>query len=74
MAQGWRTGGEISRLGFSKGKLDLIEEICSEIGDGSSGQFKGDAGGPLSLSRRGYSSDRVLADVPFRVWDASQKS
>ena len=63
MAQEMENRGEIYALDLSKGKLDLIEEMCHRLGIKIVKTIKADAGGPLPIPK-GLVFDRVLADVP----------
>jgi 16S rRNA (cytosine967-C5)-methyltransferase len=63
MAQRMKNQGEIYALDLSKGKLDLIEEMCQRLGVGIVKTTKGDAAKPLPILQ-GLKFDRILADVP----------
>ena len=63
MAQTMENRGEIYAVDISKGRLDLIEEMCQRLGIKIVKTVKGDAAAALSISE-GFVFDRVLADVP----------
>ena len=63
MAQTMENRGEIYAVDVSKGKLDLIEEMCERLGIKIVKTVKGDAAASLPVSE-GLVFDRVLADVP----------
>jgi len=63
MAQAMENQGEIYALDLSKGKLDLVEEMCQRLGIKIVKTIKADAGSPLPIPK-GLVFDRVLADVP----------
>ncbi len=62
MAQTMENRGEIYALDLTKGKLDLVEEVCERLGITLVKTVKGDASKPLPVSK-GLIFDRVLADV-----------
>jgi len=55
--------GEIYALDVSKGKLDLIEEMCQRLEIKNVKTIKGDAAQSLPIPQ-GSKFDRILADVP----------
>ncbi len=55
--------GEIYALDVSKGKLDLIEEMCQRLGIKMVKTTKADAAQSLPIPQ-GLKFDRILADVP----------
>jgi 16S rRNA (cytosine967-C5)-methyltransferase len=63
MAQAMENRGEIYAVDVSKGRLDLIEEMCERLGIKIVKTVKGDAAAALPISE-GFVFDRVLADVP----------
>jgi len=73
MAQRMENRGEIHALDLSKGKLDLIEEICQRLGIGIIRTVKGDAAASLPLPK-GLFFDRVLADVPCSGFGTLRKN
>ncbi len=62
-AQRMENQGEIYALDVSKGKLDLIEEICQRLGVRIVKTLKTDAAASLPVLKN-LVFDRVLADVP----------
>jgi 16S rRNA (cytosine967-C5)-methyltransferase len=73
MAQAMENRGEIYALDLSKGKLDLIEEMCQRLGITSVKMVKGDAAAPLPISQ-GLVFDRILADVPCSGFGTLRKN
>jgi 16S rRNA (cytosine967-C5)-methyltransferase len=73
MAQKMGNQGEIHALDLSKGKLELIEEICERLGIGIVSLLRGDAAASLPLSK-GLVFDRVLADVPCSGFGTLRKN
>jgi 16S rRNA (cytosine967-C5)-methyltransferase len=73
MAQRMENRGEIYALDLSKGKLDLIEEMCQRLGIRSVKTVKGDAAAYLPISQ-GLVFDRVLADVPCSGFGTLRKN
>jgi 16S rRNA (cytosine967-C5)-methyltransferase len=63
MAQKMENRGEIYALDLSKGKLDLIEEMCQRLGIEIVKTIKGNAAKGLPIPE-GLRFNRVLADVP----------
>jgi len=63
MAQKMENQGEIYALDLSKGKIDLIEEMCQRLGIRIVKTTKGDAAQSLPIPQ-GMKFDRILADVP----------
>jgi 16S rRNA (cytosine967-C5)-methyltransferase len=63
IAQTMENRGEVYAVDVSKGKLDLIEEMCQRLGIRIVKTVKGDAAASLPISK-GFVFDRVLADVP----------
>jgi 16S rRNA (cytosine967-C5)-methyltransferase len=63
MAQKMENWGEIYALDLSKGKLDLIEEMCQRLGIKIVRTIKANAVQPLPIPK-GMMFDRILADVP----------
>jgi 16S rRNA (cytosine967-C5)-methyltransferase len=63
MAQKMENRGEIYALDLSKGKLDLIEEMCQRLGIKIVRTIKANAAQPLPIPK-GMMFDRILADVP----------
>jgi len=63
MAQRMQNKGEIDALDLHKGKLGLIEEMCSQLGIKMVRVLKWDATKPLPVPE-GWVFDRILADVP----------
>jgi 16S rRNA (cytosine967-C5)-methyltransferase len=63
MAQKMGNQGNIYALDLTKGKLDLIEELCERLGIRIVKTIKGDASKILSFPQ-GMKFDRILADVP----------
>ena len=63
MAQKMENRGEIYALDLSKGKLDLIEEMCQRLGIKIVRTIKTNAAQPLPIPK-GMMFDRILADVP----------
>jgi 16S rRNA (cytosine967-C5)-methyltransferase len=63
MAQKMENRGEIYALDLSKGKLDLIEEMCQRLGIKIVKTIKGNAARSLPVPQR-LKFDRILADVP----------
>jgi 16S rRNA (cytosine967-C5)-methyltransferase len=63
IAQSMENRGEVYAVDVSKGKLDLIEEMCQRLGIRIVKTVKGDAAASLPVSK-GFAFDRVLADVP----------
>ena len=73
MAQKMKNQGEIYALDLSKGKLDLIEEMCQRLGIRIIKTLKGNAAAPLPVSN-GLVFDRVLADVPCSGFGTLRKN
>jgi 16S rRNA (cytosine967-C5)-methyltransferase len=73
MAQKMKNEGEIYALDLSKGKLDLIEEMCQRLGIRIIKTLKGNAAAPLPVSN-GLVFDRVLADVPCSGFGTLRKN
>jgi 16S rRNA (cytosine967-C5)-methyltransferase len=73
MAQTMENQGEIYALDLSKGKLDLIEEMCQRLGIGIIKTVKGDAATSLPIPK-GLLFDRVLADVPCSGFGTLRKN
>jgi 16S rRNA (cytosine967-C5)-methyltransferase len=73
MAQKMENRGEIYALDLSKGKLDLIEEMCQRLGIKIVKTTKGDASQPLSIPK-GEKFDRILADVPCSGFGTLRKN
>ena len=73
MAQRMENRGEIYALDLSKGKLDLIEEMCQRLGIKIVKTVKGDAAASLPVSK-GLVFDRVLADVPCSGFGTLRKN
>ena len=73
MAQTMENRGEIYALDLSKGKLDLIEEMCQRLGIKIVKTVKGDAAASLPVSK-GLVFDRVLADVPCSGFGTLRKN
>jgi 16S rRNA (cytosine967-C5)-methyltransferase len=63
MAQKMENQGDIYALDLSKGKIDLIEEMCQRLGIRIVKTTKGDAAQSLPIPQ-GMKFDRILADVP----------
>ena len=63
MAQKMENRGEIYALDLSKGKLDLIEEMCQRLGIKIVKTIKGNAAQSLPVPQR-LKFDRILIDVP----------
>jgi 16S rRNA (cytosine967-C5)-methyltransferase len=63
MAQKMENRGEIYALDLSKGKLDLIEEMCQRLGIKIVRTIKANAAQPLPIPK-GMMFDRILTDVP----------
>ena len=72
-AQEMGNQGKIYALDLSKGKLELIEEICERLGIGIVTLLKGDAATSLPLSKD-LVFDRVLADVPCSGFGTLRKN
>jgi 16S rRNA (cytosine967-C5)-methyltransferase len=73
MAQRMENRGEIYALDLSKGKLDLIEEICQRLGVKIVKALKADAAVSLPVSND-LVFDRVLADVPCSGFGTLRKN
>ena len=73
MAQKMEDRGEIYGLDLSKGKLDLIEEMCQRLGIRIVKTTKGDAVKPLPIPQ-GVNFDRILADVPCSGFGTLRKN
>jgi 16S rRNA (cytosine967-C5)-methyltransferase len=73
MAQKMENQGEIYALDLSKGKLDIIEEMCQRLGIKIVKTIKADAGSPLPIPK-GMVFDRVLADVPCSGFGTLRKN
>ena len=73
MAQKMENRGEIYALDLSKGKLDLIEEMCQRLGIKIVKTIKGDAAKVSSYSSRNEIRSNPGRCPLFRVWDASQE-
>jgi len=73
MAQAMENRGEIYALDLSKGKSDLIGEMCQRLGIGIIKTVKGDAATSLPISE-GLVFDRVLADVPCSGFGTLRKN
>ena len=63
MAQKMENQGDIYALDLSKGKIDLIEEMCQRLGIRIVKTTKGNAAQSLPIPQ-GMKFDRILADVP----------
>ena len=63
MAQKMENQGDIYALDLSRGKIDLIEEMCQRLGIRIVKTTKGDAAQSLPIPQ-GMKFDRILADVP----------
>ncbi len=63
MAQKMKNQGDIYALDLSRGKLDLIEELCERLGIRIVKTIKGDASRILPVPQ-GMKFDRILTDVP----------
>jgi 16S rRNA (cytosine967-C5)-methyltransferase len=73
MAQILENRGEIYALDLTRGKLDLIDEVCRRLGIGIVITIKGDAAKPLPVPK-GMAFDRVLADVPCSGFGTLRKN
>jgi 16S rRNA (cytosine967-C5)-methyltransferase len=73
MAQKMEDRGEIYALDLSKGKLDLIEEMCQRLGVKIVKTTKGDATKSLPIPQGGK-FDRILADVPCSGFGTLRKN
>ncbi len=73
VAQRMENRGEIHALDLSKGKLDLIEEICQRLGVKIVKVLKADAAASLPVSKD-LAFDRVLADVPCSGFGTLRKN
>ena len=73
MAQKMKNEGEIYALDLSKGKLDLIDEICQRLGVKIVKALKADAAVSLPVSND-LVFDRVLADVPCSGFGTLRKN
>jgi 16S rRNA (cytosine967-C5)-methyltransferase len=73
MAQKMKNQGEIYALDLSKGKLDLIDEICQRLGVKIVKALKVDAAVSLPVSND-LVFDRVLADVPCSGFGTLRKN
>jgi 16S rRNA (cytosine967-C5)-methyltransferase len=73
MAQRMENRGEIFALDLSKGKLDLIEEMCRRLGIKIVKTTKGDAAKSLPIPQ-GVKFDRILADVPCSGFGTLRKN
>lgn len=73
MAQKMKNEGEIYALDLSKGKLDLIEEMCQRLGIRIIKTLKGNAAVSLPVSND-LVFDRVLADVPCSGFGTLRKN
>ena len=73
MAQKMEDRGEIYALDLSKGKLDLIEEMCQRLGIKIVKTTKGDAVKSLPIPQ-GVKFDRILADVPCSGFGTLRKN
>jgi 16S rRNA (cytosine967-C5)-methyltransferase len=73
MAQVMENQGEIHALDLSKGKLDLIEEICQRLGIKIVKTIKGNAAASLPIPQ-GPMFDRVLADAPCSGFGTLRKN
>ena len=73
MAQEMENRGEIYALDLSKGKLDLIEEMCQRLDIKIVKTTKGDAVKPLPIPQ-GVKFDRILADVPCSGFGTLRKN
>jgi 16S rRNA (cytosine967-C5)-methyltransferase len=73
MAQRMENRGEIYALDLSKGKLELIEEICERLGIKIVKVLKADAAASLPVPK-GLMFDRVLADVPCSGFGTLRKN
>jgi 16S rRNA (cytosine967-C5)-methyltransferase len=73
MAQKMENRGEIYALDVSKGKLDLIEEMCQRLGIKIVKTVRGNAATSLPVSD-GFVFDRVLADVPCSGFGTLRKN
>jgi len=72
-AQRMENRGEIYALDLSKGKLDLIDEICQRLGVKIVKALKADAAVSLPVSND-LVFDRVLADVPCSGFGTLRKN
>jgi len=73
MAQKMEDRGEIYALDLSKGKLDLIEEMCQRLGIKIVRTIKTNAAQPLPIPK-GMRFDRILADVPCSGFGTLRKN
>ncbi len=73
IAQTMENRGEIYAVDLTKGKLDLIEEMCQRLGVKIVKTVKADAGKPLPIPQ-GMTFDRVLADVPCSGFGTLRKN
>ncbi len=73
MAQRMEDRGEIYALDLSKGRLDLIEEMCQRLGITLVKTVKGNAAASLPVSK-GVMFDRILADVPCSGFGTLRKN
>jgi 16S rRNA (cytosine967-C5)-methyltransferase len=73
MAQKMENQGEIYALDLSKGRLDLIEEMCQRLGIKIVKTMKGSAVKPLPIPQ-GMRFDRILADVPCSGFGTLRKN
>ncbi len=73
MAQIMENRGEIYALDLSKGRLDLIEEMCQRLGIKIVKTTKGDAVKSLPIPQ-GVKFDRILADVPCSGFGTLRKN
>jgi len=73
MAQKIENRGEIYALDLSKGRLDLIEEMCQRLGIKIVKTMKGSAVKPLPIPQ-GMRFDRILADVPCSGFGTLRKN
>jgi len=73
MAQKMEDRGEIYALDLSKGKLDLIEEMCQRLGIKIVKTIKTNAAQPLPIPK-GMRFDRILADVPCSGFGTLRKN
>jgi 16S rRNA (cytosine967-C5)-methyltransferase len=73
MAQKMVNRGEIYALDLSKGKLDMVEEICQRLGIKIVKTVKADAAASLPVPN-GFVFDRVLADVPCSGFGTLRKN
>lgn len=73
MAQRMKNQGEIYALDISKGRLDLLEEICQRLGIRMVKTIRGDATKPLPFFL-GMKFDRILVDAPCSGFGTLRKN